>query len=335
MKKTMAFFVVMLLLIASIPLALADEGSDDMMEDSDNDDNGSVNAEARLKLGASAVRADVQARANGELRNRIIEAKERLVETRQKYLSEREDFLNARAEVRAACADPASDACISARAEVQVKSKEVLIKASDDAIAYLERVKLRLEESDDIDPDVAAKAIAEIDASIDDLVQAKADVEAASTPKELQDAAKEIRAVWKKIRWHASALVAHSIDVRLDVLLNRFDKFSTNLECSINAMQEAGIDTTSLDEVLVEYNANVDAAIDAHDNAHDLVEQARNLDSDTDGAEIRVLLQQAKVQLEIANSKLRSAHANMKVIVKGVKDSGVDVSSCRLTAEAN
>ncbi len=336
MKKI--FSIILIILLVS-PITFADELSDRMEQRKAVEKTPEKLLEKETReLNRPAYNFSLQGAP--KINDRLSNVRERMQGLKEKTRDVQKEFRdergNIRKEVRKVCQDDKeSDDCVKARDQGLSEMKELLKNTADRMIDHLENVKVRISANENISDEDKQAVIARLDLSIADLVEAKADVDAATTEQELKDAAKSIRDVWKKIKFHAFWAVAFNIDVRFEHLLRKFNHYKEILDCVLDEMQSQGKDTGIVGPLVDEYDGHVDAAVAAHAKAHDLVQEARVLDWESDAEKIRELLHQAREQLKISHQELREAYAILKDIMQAVKESGADVSACRQSAEVN
>lgn len=268
---------------------------------------------------------------NKTRRERLLEAREKLLQARLDFVEKRKNFQDVREQVREACKDnKTSEECIDAQAKALADAKALVADAADEAITYLENVKSNVENNTELSAEKKAELLTELNESIADLEKAKADAEAATTKEEVQAAAKEVKQVWVKIKHNVQRHAFLVLTTQLENLIERFQANGDKLQCGIDAMSAAGNDTTSLETSMDSFNADVSEAEVSSTKAQDLLEQAQALDPDTDKDKIRELLEDSRVEMKSAYVNLREAYATMKTMTKSIKDSGVDVSSCKI-----
>ena len=94
-------------------------------------------------------------------------------------------------------------------------AKQGLLRAADAIIAHLEKVKSKAQESEQLSEEEVNGIVADLDAKIAEINDAKAAVEAATTKEEIREQAKKINAAWKRIKakaeQHARNLVNENV----------------------------------------------------------------------------------------------------------------------------
>ena len=137
-------------------------------------------------------------------------AKEEYVKANRIYKEKRALFLDVKEKLKA-CEGVETDECNELREKAKEHAKEFLINGAKMAIEHLNKIKNKVESSEDMDEDKANEIITEIDNAISKLEDAIAQVESAQTKEEVQEAAKVISNIWKDIkhkeRLHAARLV--------------------------------------------------------------------------------------------------------------------------------
>ncbi|MEK6940560.1 MAG: hypothetical protein AABW49_01520 [Nanoarchaeota archaeon] len=305
MKKIISLLVLTVLLLSSISVAFAE-----------NDDN---------VVKPKNVRRMNIARDNFE------DAKARFQEAKDNYHKNLVKFKETRDAIKEACDDENDNLdCDAVKAQAFEDAKVFLLNSADQAIAYLEKVKSRIEENENIPEEEAAEMLGKLDASISDLEAAKLDVEAATTKEELREAAKTIKDSWNDIKHHARRHAWRVVVGRLDGVIDRFENVEDKLECAVSALSEANVDTSVLDEKLNTYGEHLDSADSLSEQVHAVLSEIKSLGDSADPNKVRELLDKAKSLVKEAHSELRVVHNTMKDMLRIIHSSGVDVSECKL-----
>ncbi len=256
----------------------------------------------------------------------LVKAQERVVETKHEYEDikdelddEKEKFENARL----------------GRDEEQATehAKNFMLKTADLVIKALERIKYNVEATDDLDEEEAQEIIEEIDSHIQDMEQAKADVEAAETKEEVQEAGRVILQAWKRIRIEINRYAVKLIHAKFGDIIQRSEHLEDKLDCTLQNMENQGINVTNIDEMVNEFSMNVSEARQKFKDARTYLEQAKEIKSDnaTDEEleEAERLVEESKNLIDEAKRQLNAAHELLKQIVREIKAAGGEIVDCK------
>ena len=256
-----------------------------------------------------------------ELRLKIEEKRQMISEKRQELLGEKEKYKECLEE------EEETEECAELKASAFAHAKEIVINVADHYISNLEKVKERIAESDDISAEAAAAANAELDASIEVLLAAKAKAEAATTVDELREAAKELKHAWAdsayKARLHAFARAKSA----MREVVQRGIHIEARIEKLLERASEAGIDTslweadlTEISQLVADARASFEASAALHSEAIGLKVSARadGEVTDEEKAAIEAKLEEAKAKAEEARTFMEQAHEKLKALVKDI-----------------
>ncbi|WP_407356819.1 hypothetical protein [Methanolobus sp. WCC5] len=157
------------------------------------------------------------------------------------------------------------------------------------------------------------------------------DVNAATTRKELADAAKDIRSVWNDARKDRIISAGRAIDNRMNAVIRTSETLMLRLENEIATMKENGEDTEDLEEMLARYRELIAGAKENQ-------ERARNTYMNGNGT-VGENVREANRYIEQAGKDIRDANAILRNILTELKQhrQGVVVLSGNgtLNAEGN
>jgi len=325
----------------------ADTGADDAS-------SGSADAENTMSAGsdggspAEDARASLRARTRDQIRMRIVAQNEKLdamdardrmrvqvqalVEARKAIAARaealdqhREDYEQSRARYQATLAEAREcngTACAQARADVLVQAKDVLTSAADRILALLAKTAERVEASD-FDADVKADILAQIELDTADINALVVQIDAAQTRQEIIRLSKELRVKLVSAQRNAQ----HHLQRRAVVLMGRvqegFAQIEDSLDAQIQALAQAGVDTTALSAKLQVYAQLVADSQVSFASAKSLVAQAQDATGDAKVA----LLQQAQDAVQASNDVLKQAHASLKELREDVRTAQLGVGA--------
>jgi hypothetical protein len=197
-------------------------------------------------------------------------------------------------------------------------AKQGLLKASDAIIAHLEKVKSKAHESEDLGQEEADSIIADIDAKISEINDAKAKVEAAETKEEIKSEAKKINAVWKRIKVKSKIHAREVVNGKVRAILKISGHLEKKLDRILAEMEERDIGVEGIDEVVDKFSDNVAEARKKLKQSNEKFREAKAAGIEQ---ERKDLLQEAKSLAKEAHGSLKDAHDILRGIVKAIKES--------------
>ena len=283
---------------------------------------------------ASAVkelaRYRLEVRDKDELFERRTIAKERREDAREKFEEAKERYQQAKDELK-----DARDAFEEARRDGDDEAslqhaKEYLLRVADHVIASLEKIKHEVEANEDLTDDEAAAIIAEIDARIAELNDAKAQVEAATTKEEVKAAAKIILKRWVNIKARFAIHVGKMEWRATGLIIERSAHLESRFDCAISALEGQGVNTSEITELMDSFSSLVESAREKHALAADKWKEALALrtSNETDREAIHTLVREARDLMKEAQHDLKEAHGVLKEIQKEVRESGGQLGAC-------
>ncbi|MBU1199316.1 MAG: hypothetical protein KKF46_04285 [Nanoarchaeota archaeon] len=247
-------------------------------------------------------------------------AKENYDKAKQFQNRVRNEFNGLKGELQE-CRDSGED-CSDLESQILEKAKENLLGIADRLIQHLEKIKSRLESEDNVEAVEASEAIAEIDALIAELEDAKVDVEAATNKEELDVAAKTIRDIWNDIKGKAAHHAERVIWGSVKGIFKKSELLEDRLDKVLERLEEKGIDTSDLEDLLDQFSGYIDDARSKMAEADDLFAEAKDLRSQDDTEGAKEALEQAKALTREAHQSLKDAHRVLMQIVKEINQNG-------------
>ena len=174
----------------------------------------------------------------------------KLRETKEEYFTAKEKLQQINANISSGKINASSK-------EVFEVKQKYLLETINYTVSNLEELKEKVDESNTED---ANAMLADIDDSISKLDAEKANVESATTSKELAESARTIRDIWKDAVKNAYRTRTMFVNDKVDIHLNKSVSLSERLSKEIKALQQQGKDTAELEEMLQEYNGLIEQA---------------------------------------------------------------------------
>jgi len=246
---------------------------------------------------------------------RIKQAEDRFLQARKRFDEAKLKLDERRQKLRDAIAADDDESIID-------HAKQGLLRAAEAIIAHLEKVKNKVLESEDLDEERANSIIADLDAKIAEINDAKVKAEAATTKEEIRDAAKSINAAWKKIKVKADEHAREVVNGKVRSLVKRSEQLEKKLDRVLAEMEERGIETESIDGKVAMFSDIIANAREKLRQSEDKFREAKATGIDE---EKRSLLDDAKALAREAHDSLKEAHNLLKEIIREVKASYKEV----------
>ena len=347
-KKISALFVLSIFLLSMIPLAFAEKAEEAVptliSEEVEVEETDPVVAPAPSGLGVKTavkkevgeeIRERVKARLSDSsllekrqiAQTQLARARNRYLEVKQKYLSAKERYLNHKAaflrakEAYQNCKDSDSEECQERREKIKLAAQPHLLNAADLVLKELERVKAKVEASEDLSEEEIAEIVADLDEKIREVEDAKEVIENLdenSTREEINEAAKTIRKAWKHTKVALKKHVGRLVNARLGNIILRSEILEKKLYKTRDRLEAKGADVSALDDMMDEFSAHLDTATDKYNEARDKWSDANTPGEVDDTAkEVHALLQEAKKALKEARDMLRNIVKEIKELNRG------------------
>jgi len=201
---------------------------------------------------------------------------------------------------------------------IKEHAKQGLLRATDAIIAHLEKVKNKVKESEDLSEEEVSSIVADLDAKIVEINDAKATAEAAATKEEIRTAAKKINAAWKRIKVKTEQHARNLVNEKVRGILKRSEQLERKLDRILAEMEEKGIEVEAIDEKESQFSNKVAEARDKLKQSQEKFKEAKATGIDEDR---KSLLEETKSLAREAHDSLKEAHDILKEIVRSIKAS--------------
>ncbi len=337
--KLMSLFAVALLVMSALPLAIAQsEGNrpeeapriaaqmDERLEEAE-EPRAKIQArlaEQRQRMRErqenfverkEALQARLEERREDMTKSRIEQAEERYEETRVRYAEARQQYQEVKKKVQqarqrfAGCADDASAECQRVNEEMREHGKPFLLRSADLVLEALERTRMRIEASEEMD--TATKAdlltrLADKRAEIEDARAVIEELDEEATPEEIREAAKTIREAWQESRYVLLLGAGHVVNAQLGNIIHRTERLSERIHRTRDRLASQGKEVAALDEQLDIFDQKLGLANQEWQTAVDLYTDAAPGQMDAVAKEARQHVQRAKELLAEVRDALRT-----------------------------
>lgn len=235
----------------------------------------------------------------------------RLAEVRENASAEKREFSKAKLLLRE-CRDEEPEKCEQINARIQTHAKEYLIKTAEQIIAVLEKIKYKIESSEDLNETKAAEMIADIDERIAVLQGAIETLKTSEEKEEIIEAAELIKREWLKIRVRARLHIGELKGAKIGNIIARAEHLQEKLEKVKENLNASGESTEEIDALLDAFEQNIEDAKESYEKAIELFNQAKGTGNET-------LVKQAQQHHKDAEQALKEAHSTLKEIVRLIK----------------
>ena len=248
------------------------------------------------------------------------QAKERYAKAKDMYKEQRQNFVKAKDEWNK-CKGAESTECDQKRERLKEQAQPHLLKSADLVLKELERVKAKVESSEDLSDEERTDLVAKLDAKIAEVTAAKEKIENLgedATKEEINDAAKTIREAWQATKLHLKKAIGRLAGARLGNIILKTEKLEERFANVRDKLAEKGADVTALDSILDDFSAKLDEAADKYNKAKELWKGA-NTPGEVDEAakEVHTLMKEAQESLKEAKGLLREAVQEIRKMNKG------------------
>jgi len=197
-----------------------------------------------------------------------------------------------------------------------------LLRVSDALISHLEKIKAKVQENSNIEANVSARIVAEIDSQIADINSIRADVQSATTKEQIKEDASKLRKKWNTLKHLIDLYSKRVVSARVEGIVNQGLVLEKRLD---HVLQEARDKNISLDvsaEVGV-FSQKIADSKDRYTRAQAKISEALDLRSKgepDDSSKIKALIDEANQLLKESRDSIKQAHDELKVIVKKIRE---------------
>ena len=252
--------------------------------------------------------------------NDFLKAQNKYLNAKNNQLKARDDFLGLK--LRLAECKNTSENCSALENQTFEKAQEDLNQIADKLISYLEKVKSKVEGSENLNETEADEAIDKIDDLISKLEDAKDAVDAADTKAELQAAGKQILDAWKDMDFKALFYAGKVINAEVGQIFSRSELLEKKLDVVLQKLENKSINVTGLQDLLDNFSAKIDDAREKMKDANELFAEAKELRADNKTTEAKEKLEEAKNLTSEAHQDLKDAHTILMDLVHQINQKG-------------
>ena len=199
---------------------------------------------------------------------------------------------------------------------VKEHSKNYLLNAADAIINHLEKIKSKIQQSQNIGEEEALELVKNINLKIDELKAAKSNAEDAATKEEIRLAAKSINAAWKRIRIKSEFYVSILINRKIKETIERSEQLEKKLESILTELEGKDNDVKNIEEKLTKFSEKIDEARIKFKLSQEKFREAQSTGIKKD---IELLIIGAKFLSKCSRAELKESHNILTEIIKDMR----------------
>ena len=158
--------------------------------------------------------------------------------------------------------DSASKECSNIRSEAVERSKEAALNQIDLILNHLEKLKQKLQSSQNMPQDELTQRIASIDSLVFEVGKIKITIQSATTKAQINAALVQLKRLLGKIRMSSDTHSQGLLRAEIMGVFQRSEVIQKKLECALSGLKVNGTDTTALDQKLAQLNSTMAQAKD-------------------------------------------------------------------------
>jgi DNA repair exonuclease SbcCD ATPase subunit len=318
-KQIKSFFVLAILILSMMQIAYAENDTEDTKPPLSVKKVG-----ATLRPVAAKVRANLNfSDRNKTLRINATQIRDKYKLAVAKYANVKDkdhkarSILNETKKHLSACKDGDSEECLELKRKTKHHSKEFLINSAEKVLAFLERLKEKVESSEELDEDQMEDILSKLEENIAEIEDAKDVVENLdneSTTEELRNAAETIKKAWKRVQTRSKWAIGKLTNAKIHGIIIRSEKLVEKLEKISERFDENEQDTTELDALIEDFGEKIELAKEQYRLALEKYQEA------LDDANPNEIVKEANAYMKEAHKYLRESHKVLKQIHEEIKD---------------
>ena len=199
---------------------------------------------------------------------------------------------------------------------VKERSKNYLLKAADAIINHLEKIKSKLQQSQNIGEEEALELVKDINLKITELEDAKSNAEDAATKEEIRLAAKSINAAWKRTRIKSEFYVSILVNRKIKETIERSEQLEKKLESILTEMEGKDKGVKNIEEKLAKFSEKIDEARIKFKLSQEKFKEAQSTGIERD---IERLIIEAKFLSKESRTTLKESHNILTEIIKDIR----------------
>jgi len=199
---------------------------------------------------------------------------------------------------------------------IKEHSRKYLLNAADAIINHLEKIKSRIQQSQNIREEEALELVKDINLKITELENAKSNAEDTTTKEEVRWAAKTINAAWKRIRVKSEFYVSILVNKKIQETIERSEQLEKKLESILTELERKDNNLKNLEEQLTKFSERIDEARIKFRLSQEKFREAQSTGIKND---LEMMIIEAKSLSKESRAALKDSHDILKEIIKGIK----------------
>ena len=211
---------------------------------------------------------------------------------------------------------------------VKEHSGKYLLNAADAIINHLEKIKSRMQQSQNIGEEEALGLVKDINLKIAELENAKSYAEDAASKDEIRQAAKTINAAWKRIRIKSEFYVTILVNKKIQETIERSEQLEKKLESILTELEGKDNNIKNLEGQLTKFSERIDEARIKFRLSQEKFREAQSTGIKND---LEMMIIGAKSLSKESRAALKDSHDILKEIIKGIRalDKTIDLEKQR------
>ena len=249
-------------------------------------------------------------------RDNFLKAKERFSAAREKYNGAKDKFKERKAKL-SECGEEETGECDEAREGIKADAKEHMLGVAEMILEHIEKIKERVEGNEDLSEEEAAEILEDLEAKAVKILEAKAIIEASTSKEDIIESAKVLKMAWSGIKKRVKVHAKRVVNARIGGIIVKSKQLEVKLEKILGRMTENGIDVSSVESLIDEFNSLLEEARAKYEEAVEKLKEAKSSD-DPDSS----LIDEGQASMKESHSKLQEAQKVLRDILKEIKDNG-------------
>ena len=239
----------------------------------------------------------------------IKESNELYVGAKNKLKTVKVDFASAKKKYKA-CVGDSSEECIKIKKNLAVNSKEYLNNLADMIIENVKKVRFKVQSSEKLTDEQVEDILergAVLIGNVENIKEKIDGINEDTSKESIREVANVVKAEFKDVKKFVKKVKSLMQERIVAKVLVKFDALESRLERVLERMEEEGMETTKIDELLDQFSENI---FDARSNYKEGLKAQDNDDDD------------AMKYFAISKEAFKDAKTTLKEIVKFVKGEG-------------
>lgn len=162
-------------------------------------------------------------------------------------------------------------------------AKTMMQSGSKFVLSWLDRIELKVLETEGMDDETKVSIIDRINEYREGIQELEEKMNNTSDLSELRAISKEVNEYWKEIKLFITSVAYQISAAKLNVIISNADEVELRIHDKIAELNEAGEDTSALEELLSNYQENMELAEEKIDEANDVLSTADTIEEINEG----------------------------------------------------